>query len=67
LDAPASPVHLLWMLDEAVVFYNEGKVEKANRWLGYTQGVIAALGWAPLDELKRANMPEGETFDRSRK
>ena len=63
---PASARHCVWMLQQAHEFYAEGKVEKANRWLGYTQGVIAARGWATLDELKRANMPDGAEFDRQR-
>lgn len=63
---PAGAGHLLWMLQEATLFYTAGKVEKANRWLGYAQGVIAAKGWATLEELKRANMPDGETFDGER-
>jgi hypothetical protein len=66
LQDPCRAEHLVWMLEMAVVHYSDGKPEKANRWLGYTQGVIAARGWATLDELKRANMPEGEQFDGDR-
>ncbi len=62
-DAPTSPWHLAYMLVQAALFFAENKPDKANRWLGYTQGVMAALHYATLDELKRANMPEGEQFD----
>jgi hypothetical protein len=62
-EDPVHPNHLMFMLGCALGFYVDGKAEKANRWLGYVQGVIAAKGWATLDELKRANMPEGEAFD----
>lgn len=65
-EQPTFPHHLAWMLIQAALFHSEGRPEKANRWLGYVQGVMAALHIATLDELKRANMPEGETFDRER-
>lgn len=55
--------HLAWMLNSCTLFYFEGKPQKANRWLGYVQGVMAALSYATLEELKRANMPPGEQFD----
>lgn len=64
-ENPASPHHCGWMLLEAEGFYAT-KPEKANRWLGYVQGVIAAKGWASLEELKRANMPEGAEFSSER-
>ncbi len=58
--------HLAWMLNQCVGFHREGKQEKANRWLGYVQGVMAAYSWASLEELKQANMPEGEAYDPER-
>lgn len=63
-DKPWVTEHLLWMLAEATGFYAD-KPEKANRWLGYVQGCMACHGYA-LDDLKRANMPDGETFDPGR-
>lgn len=60
------PGHLVWMLLEASVFLTEGRIEKANRWLGFVQGSMAADGYATVEELKRANMPEGEPFDGER-
>lgn len=65
-ELASSPAHLAWMLNSCTVFYEEGKVQKANRWLGYVQGSMHADGYASLEELKRANMPPGEAFDASK-
>ena len=65
-DDPTQAAHLSWMLASSVNFSREGKVEKANRWLGFVQGVMCTLSYATLDELKRANMPEGAEFDAKR-
>lgn len=66
LEDPTCVKHCLWMLDEANKFYQQDKAEKANRWLGFVQGVIAARDLATLDQLKEANMPPTDTFDRNR-
>ena len=63
---PCSLRHLSWMLARATCFYIEERKEKANRWLGYVQGVMAARDLATLEELKRANMPPGEAYDASK-
>lgn len=63
-DKPWVTEHLLWMLGQALVFYTE-KPEKANRWLGYVQGCMACKGYG-LEDLKRANMPDGTMFDPDR-
>lgn len=60
------PGHLAWMLVEAGLFYHQGKIEKANRWLGFVQGSMAADGYATVEELKRANMPEGAEYEAGR-
>ncbi len=60
------PHHLLWMLGCAKGFYFEAKAEKANRWLGFVQGVMSAVGFATVEELKKANMPPGDVFDGDR-
>jgi hypothetical protein len=61
-NSPTEPGHIMWMLEKAPGFYASGNKEKANRWLGFVQGVLASVG-VGLEDLKRANMPEGETFD----
>lgn len=58
--------HLRWMLEQAISFYGAARIEKANRWLGFVQGVAVARGWASLDQMKVANAPEGAVFDRRR-
>jgi len=63
---PTEVAHLNWMLWQARDFHDVSKVEKANRWLGYVQGVMAARNFATLEQLKRANMPTGETFSAER-
>lgn len=59
-ERPTCLEHMLWMLDTAILQYAGGKTEKANRWLGYVQGVMCALDYASLIELRRATKPEGE-------
>jgi len=61
-DKPWVSEHLAWMLGTALGQYVDGRVQKANRWLGYVQGCMACHGYA-LEDLKRANMPEGEAFN----
>jgi hypothetical protein len=63
---PTHPDHLAWCLIQAALFYSEGRLEKANRWLGFVQGAIAAQRGATLEELKRANMPEDAVYDAER-
>jgi hypothetical protein len=59
---PTAWRHMNWMLVQAALFHFEGKKEKAHRWLGFVQGVLCMCG-VQLDELKLANMPEGEAYD----
>lgn len=62
---PTEPWHLAWMLDEIPKLAAQQRFDKAHRWLGYVQGVLAASG-IRLEELKRANMPEGAEFNAER-
>ena len=50
--------HLLWMCQEAQKFVDEGRVEKAMRWLGFLQGVFWAKTEFTLDELKNHSRPD---------
>jgi hypothetical protein len=47
------PGHALWMLGEI----ESGRIEgnKAQRWLGYAQGLLVALDLVDLHEMKEAN------------
>lgn len=52
---PTASTHCVWMLNSARRFFKEGATDKANRWLGYVQGVLAHKYRVPLDDLKKAN------------
>lgn len=49
--------HLAFMCEEGVRLVEAGRREKAMRWLGFVQGALWASGRAPIDTLKRMNMP----------
>ena len=56
--------HALWMAlqlhDMAVAGRSEGK---QGRWLGWIQCALWVLGLQTVEDAKRANMSESETFD----
>lgn len=52
-QAECSPPHLAWMLVTAEELHVEGREDKANRWLGFVQGAMAATGRASVEQLKR--------------
>lgn len=54
-DVPGSLNHLRWMCQEVMVFLNEGKLEKAFRWLGFIQGVLWTECICDIEELKSDN------------
>lgn len=66
LEDYTSTHHLAFLLVEATLMHDAMRVAKANRWLGFAQGVMAAHAIATLDQLKRCNMPEGVEFDGAR-
>ena len=49
--------HFKFMCDEAQSFADQGRVEKAMRWLGFLQGVLWMSGRFNLDDLKKHSMP----------
>jgi hypothetical protein len=49
--------HCKFMCDEAWKLADEGRVEKAMRWLGFLQGVFWDDGTYTLDELKNHSKP----------
>lgn len=65
-ERPWYAAHLAWMLNEMERFYAEGKIEKANRWLGFVQGALVCKHDVPLEYMKRANMPPGADYDPGR-
>lgn len=54
----AGKIHLLFMCDEVKLHVNAGNIQKANRWIGYIQGVLVSKRFATLDECKAMNMPD---------
>lgn len=52
--------HLLWMCEEAQNFINQGRKEKAMRWLGFVQGVFCVQNLFSIEELGRHSMPDPE-------
>ncbi len=50
--------HLLWMCEEVLTWPDERK-EKAMRWLGFIQGVLAIIDGVPINTLKDTNKPAG--------
>lgn len=49
--------HLLYMLWKIPHFIEEGRKEKANRWLGFVQGVLWAKDIYTIEEMKEHNRP----------
>lgn len=43
--------HLLWMLGRVDTFVSHGELEKANRWIGFVQGVLYSHG-SSIDALR---------------
>lgn len=52
--------HVMWMLDQVHVFVDEGRKEKAMRWLGFAQGFLWTAGLTSIAELKSHNRPVGQ-------
>jgi len=48
------------MLDKMVEFVHEGRMDKANRWLGFVQGVLWANGIYALVDFKEHNRGQSE-------
>lgn len=49
--------HLLWAVTEVKSFVDEGRIEKAMRWLGFIQGVLWSNHQYSIDDLKDMNRP----------
>lgn len=43
--------HLIWMLNGILIGYVEGR--KAERWIGFVEGVMKSTGDASVDEYKQ--------------
>ena len=47
--------HAAWMCEQVRVFASEGKIDKANRWIGFIQGTLWMAGRATIDEMREDN------------
>lgn len=51
--------HYKFMCDKAQRFVDDGRIEKAMRWLGFLQGALWRCGRFTLNELKKHSRPDG--------
>lgn len=49
--------HVEWMTKQIPDFLAAGRKEKANRWLGFIQGVLWAKEIYTIEEMKEHNRP----------
>ena len=47
--------HVLWMCVQVQEFVAQGKLEKANRWLGFIQGILWLSGRGSVDDFREDN------------
>lgn len=52
---PGSLKHLRWMCGEIISFVDNGKIEKAYRWLGFVQGAFWVKEIFNIEQLKDDN------------
>jgi len=48
--------HLRWMCGQIKQFAEEGRLDKCNRWLGFVQGALWALGRGTIDRFREDNV-----------
>ena len=53
--------HVLWMCGEVRKFLKTGRREKADRWLGFIQGVLWKLGLYTIDDMRGHNTAPPES------
>ncbi|AUG85261.1 hypothetical protein DIREPILLOW8_61 [Vibrio phage Direpillow8] len=54
-EYPLSESHLVWMLEQITMEYMPRT--KANRWLGYVQGVMVAKGFINVQDERNRTRP----------
>lgn len=56
--------HIRWMVNEIPkIIENPEKEAKANRWLGFVQGVLSMKGYYTIDEMKGHNRSDKKSSD----
>lgn len=66
MDRLDSLGHMAWMCVELKTMANDGRTEKAMRWLGFLQGALWMCGLRTIEQLKYDNMPTQVSYDSSR-
>jgi hypothetical protein len=50
--------HCRWMCQQIPLFVVDGRIDKANRWIGYVQGIFLSYNFFTLEEMKDHNRTE---------
>lgn len=61
-DRQAALHHTVWMCGQVIEFAKAQRMDKANRWIGFIQGVLWSHGVMTIDQMRRHNMPDEEVF-----
>ena len=62
-DGGEAAGHVSFMCDEGIKFAQDGRTEKAMRWLGFLQGFLWARSLYTIAQLGEHNMSPSETPD----
>ena len=62
--------HLLYMIGRINIFLDEGRREKAMRWIGFLQGAVWWGEFISIEKLKKMNAPgtyviQGDLFEKA--
>jgi hypothetical protein len=66
IDPDQAKHHLAWMCEETRNLIDEGRIEKAMRWLGFLQGALWALHLRTLEQMKNDNKPADVAYAKER-
>jgi hypothetical protein len=55
IDSDTKEGHCYWMLTQIGDILEEGKIEKAMRWVGFIQGFLWTKNYFSIEELKTHN------------
>lgn len=58
--------HACWMAQETKKLVDEGRIEKAMRWLGFMQGMLVSIGVYSISATMDHNRSKDEAFDPDR-
>lgn len=55
IDTHQKLCHAMWMCEQIQAFVGLGEMYKANRWLGFVQGVMSSFDMLTVDEMREDN------------